>query len=121
MTTFLNHDTLELAYELEQGGTLACEQELDDKLGLVCGLEQGGKLELVYGLEQHDNHLLLGQVDMERHVLHKIRQQHIQCNDPRCILHFGVFHQEEERYNDHKQHFHLNFRLLQCWFLCIHL
>ena len=117
----LNHDKLELAYELEQGGKLAYGLELDDKLELVCGLELDGKLEQVYGLEQHDTHPLLGQVDMERHGLHRIHQQHIQCNDPRCILRFEAFHQEEERYNDHKQHFHLNSQQLQSWYLCIHL
>ena len=116
-----NHDKLELAYELEQGGTLAYGQELDDKLELVCGLELDGKLEQVYGLEQHDNHPLLGQVDMERHGLHRIHQQHIQCNDPRCILRFGAFHQEQGCYNVHKQHFHLSLRLLQSFYQCIHL
>ena len=68
----LNHDKLELAYELEQGGTLAYGQELDDKLELVCGLELGGKLELAYKLACE-----LGLVG-KQHVLHKIHQQHIQ-------------------------------------------
>ena len=121
MVTILSHDRLGLVYGLELDGKLVRGPELDGTLVQVYGLGQGGRLVQVCGLEQHDNHSLLEQVGMEQHNLRRIHQQHIQCNDPRCILRFGAFHQGEKRYNDHKQHFHLSFLLLQSWYLCIHL
>ena len=111
----LNHDIMELVYELEQGGVLFCGQELDGILEMVCELER------VCGLEQHDNHPSQEQVDIERHDLYRIRRQHIRCNDPLCILHFEVCHQKKILYNDHKQHFRLSSRRLQNWYLYIHL
>ena len=39
MTTFLNHDTLELAYELEQDGKQVCEWVQHGKLEQVRELE----------------------------------------------------------------------------------
>ena len=97
-------DKLVLACELVQHGKQVCEQVLDGKQGLVCMQELGGK-EQVCGLVQ------------DWHILRKIRQQCIHYSDQQCILHFGVFHQEEGHCILHSRYRkHLSLRLLQNWF-----